>query len=144
MIKTHNESRPRSLEYCSWMCMIQRCTNPRNKVYQHYGGKGITVCARWRNSFVDFLEDMGRRPSKDYTLDRIERDEGYYKENCKWSTRREQCINRSSVKITEQQVIQIKNLFEEGQTQINIAKLFNVKRSVIHKIVRNKTWKHLN
>lgn len=78
--------------YGSWQAMIGRCTNPNNKYYHNYGGRGIKVCERWRNSFVNFLEDMGERPPG-YSLDRIKNKLGYYIENCKWSTREQQMRN---------------------------------------------------
>lgn len=81
-----------SREYSSWENMIQRCTNPKARKYYLYGGRGITVCDRWRKSFSAFYEDIGPRP-ENTTLDRIDSDKGYYKENCKWSNPREQLVN---------------------------------------------------
>ena len=78
--------------YKSWSGMIQRCTNQKNLRYRDYGGRGITVCERWRN-FKKFLEDMGERPAG-LTLDRIDNDKGYFLDNCKWATYFEQCHNR--------------------------------------------------
>lgn len=80
--------------YRSWDGMIQRCTNPNNKKYPIYGGRGITICKRWRNSFEDFLKDMGEHPSPGYSLERINNDKGYYKKNCRWATPKEQARNR--------------------------------------------------
>lgn len=80
--------------YGLWGTIVQRCTNPNNSVWENYGGRGITICDRWRNSFEAFLEDMGERPSPTHEVDRIDNDLGYYKENCKWSTPKEQANNR--------------------------------------------------
>jgi predicted DNA-binding transcriptional regulator AlpA len=77
--------------------MVQRCTNPNDPGYRYYGGRGITVCERWRNSFEAFLEDMGRKPSPELSLDRIDNDkltDSYSKENCRWATKKEQNQNR--------------------------------------------------
>jgi hypothetical protein len=72
--------------------MISRCTNPEATGYHRYGGRGIDVCDRWMKSFWNFLEDMGKRPPK-HSLDRINNDLGYSKENCRWSTQEDQCNN---------------------------------------------------
>jgi hypothetical protein len=72
--------------------MLQRCTNPKRDYYHHYGGRGITVCDRWK-IFTNFLEDMGARPTGT-SLDRIDPNKGYYKENCRWATSAEQSSNR--------------------------------------------------
>jgi hypothetical protein len=79
-------------EYHSWSGMIQRCTNPGNPSYANYGGRGITVCERWR-SFKDFLLDMGRRP-KGTSIDRIDNDGSYEPGNCRWATRTVQNSNK--------------------------------------------------
>jgi hypothetical protein len=72
--------------------MKTRCLNPKNDKWHRYGGRGITVCDRWL-SFDNFLADMGERP-KGKTIDRIDNDGNYEKENCKWSTPKEQLQNR--------------------------------------------------
>lgn len=81
-----------SREYSSWENMIQRCTNPKARKYYLYGGRGITVCDKWSSSFKFFYDDMGPRPDNT-SLDRIDSNKGYYKENCKWSNPREQFVN---------------------------------------------------
>ena len=69
-----------------WNSMIQRCHNPNDKAYKNYGGRGITVCDRWRDSFEAFYTDMGPRPAPRLTLERLENDGPYCKENCAWKT----------------------------------------------------------
>lgn len=82
-----------TLLYEVWSAMIQRCTNPKNKKFKDYGGRGITVCDRWRYSFASFYADMGDRPDG-MTLQRDDNDRGYEPENCSWATQVEQCTNR--------------------------------------------------
>ena len=87
---THGMSKTRT--YISWQKMKGRCLDKDNRNYKWYGARGIKVCKRWLNSFKNFLEDMGERPS-DKTLDRINNDGNYCKNNCKWSTKKEQMNN---------------------------------------------------
>lgn len=84
-----------SPEYQSWSCMIQRCTNPRRKSFEHYGGRGITVYPRWL-TFAHFLADMGPRPEAT-SLDRIDVDGDYTPENCRWADRVVQARNSKQV-----------------------------------------------
>ncbi len=81
--------------YWIWSTMIQRCTNTNNKWYKNYGGRGVFVCARWR-IFENFLEDMGYRP-EGMSLERINNNDGYHKDNCIWADRVAQARNRRSV-----------------------------------------------
>lgn len=82
-----------SRTYKSWQAMKERCTNPKQKGYPSYGGRGITVCERWR-TFGNFLADMGERPAG-HTLDRYPNNGGNYEPgNCRWATPRDQARNR--------------------------------------------------
>ena len=102
-------------EWESWSKSKQRCYNPNNEKYADYGGRGITVCERWRHDFSAFWEDMGPKTSPDHSIDRIDNDKGYWcgkaecsecgplgrEPNCKWATQKDQMRNtRSNVRIT--------------------------------------------
>jgi hypothetical protein len=84
------------LAYVSWRALRRRCRNPNGRDYKYYGGRGIKVCERWKNSFDNFLKDMGDRPGKEYSIERKENSKGYEPGNCVWATRVEQMNNKSS------------------------------------------------
>lgn len=81
--------------YMSWLAMRDRCYRPTTRSYEHYGGRGIRVCDRWRNSFENFLADMGERP-EGMTLDRIDSDGDYTPGNCRWADSITQRANQRS------------------------------------------------
>src|SRR3990167_1714755 len=81
-------------EYRAWVQMKSRCNNPRSKDYGIYGGKGIHVCERWRDSFLNFYTDMGPRPSRRHSLDRKDSNGDYSPNNCRWATPSVQAMNR--------------------------------------------------
>ncbi len=82
-----------SRTHLSWMNMLQRCYNPKSEKFPSYGARGITVCQRWRDSFLNFLEDMGEAPPG-MTIDRVDNDGDYEAGNCRWATLKQQGRNR--------------------------------------------------
>jgi hypothetical protein len=95
-MKTHGCAKraEKSGAYKSWSEMKRRCLDPNRPAYPQYGGRGIKVCERWLDFFA-FLEDMGERPNG-MSLDRIDNNKGYYKDNCRWATRQEQNNNKGA------------------------------------------------
>lgn len=83
----------RRKEYQCWWNMLDRCSNPKNPAFRHYGGRGISVAVRWRD-FDNFFEDMGPRPGLGYSIERIDNDGNYTPSNCKWATKEEQTRNQ--------------------------------------------------
>ena len=81
-------------EYRAWRGMLKRCYYPKYENYHNYGGRGVSVCVEWRNSFDTFLADMGRAPSPRHSIDRIDNEIGYCKTNCQWSLPDKQALNR--------------------------------------------------
>ena len=128
-----------SKEYRVWDSMVRRCHSKSHHAFKDYGARGITVCDKWRK-FEGFFEDMGYQPSE-LTIERINNDLGYSKENCKWATVTEQARNRRATKLDESKVVQIKILIENGVSQNAIANQFSVSRSNIGHIAQGNIWR---
>lgn len=96
----HSKRGERTTEYEIWAGMRSRVNNPSHKSYSYYGGRGITYDKRW-DDFSVFLEEVSYRPSTDHSLDRIDNNKGYYKDNVRWATKFEQSNNRSNNIVVE-------------------------------------------
>lgn len=120
------------MEYNAWWNMLVRCANPKNPRYAHYGGRGITVCEEWIHDFDQFITDMGQRPTAGHSIERVDNEKGYSKENCKWATRTEQQRNRRSAKL----------LTVNGETlnQIEWAKRMNIPYTLISMRINRYKW----
>ena len=120
-------------EYTAWAHIKDRCsTNPKHQDYKNYGSRGIIVCERWLNSYENFLEDMGRKPTPEHTIERINNDKGYNPDNCKWATRIEQLNNRRNTTA----------ITYEGQTKTitQWEKHFGVKKSLFYNRLKLYGW----
>ena len=115
-----------SAEHRIWTHIKSRCFNPRVPEFKNYGGRGITMCERWRESFSNFLSDMGSRPSDQHSIDRHPNNDGNYEPgNCRWATYKAQANNtRSNRKVT---------IDGETRNMTQWADAIGVRREVIHK-----------
>lgn len=124
MHTTHGMARSgskRSKEYNIWAAMLQRCNNPNDPNYSRYGGRGVTVCDEWK-SFENFYADMGDKP-EGKSLDRIDNDKGYNKENCEWRSLHEQSRNKRSTKFLY--------YYGEKYVQIDLLRKLGVSRQAL-------------
>jgi len=98
--RVHGHATRRTPTYRSWALMVQRCTDSRRASFRNYGGRGIAVCRRWRESFSAFLADAGERPPG-HELDRVDNEKGYEPGNVQWSSKKTQANNRRTNRFIE-------------------------------------------
>lgn len=125
----HNRGQQPTSEYMAWLGAKKRCENPRSASFRRYGGRGVRMCARWRESFEAFLQDMGPKPEPTYSLDRIDPNGDYEPANCRWASPNVQNRNRAGVRWYE----------FEGQPALlsDIAAFFGITRDEAKALVRN-------
>jgi hypothetical protein len=119
MVKQHGMSK--TPEYKAWSFMKYRCLCTSFPQYKDYGGRGITVCKRWNNSFMEFYNDVGPRPSNKHSIDRINNDGNYEPSNVKWSTKLEQNRNKREYSVGKLNTSGYKNVsFINGQWRVSV------------------------
>lgn len=84
----------RTPEYTTWCLIKSRCHNKNHPRFLEWGGRGIVVCEKWRDNFLEFYKDMGKKPTPKHSIDRINNDDGYNPHNCRWASPEEQASNR--------------------------------------------------
>jgi hypothetical protein len=139
---THGKSY--SSIYSRWRGMINRCTNPNNRKYPLYGGRGITVCDEWM-TFENFYRDMGD-PERGTSIDRIDNNKGYFKENCRWATIVEQNTNRRGTLFNKDSVRYIRKKYAEDKNTYStkwLANKFNASIRAIRHILNRTRWSHI-
>ncbi len=127
-------------EHNAWRAMKRRCLCKTDPAYTSYGGRGITICNKWVRSFESFRSDLGLAPGDNYTLDRINNNEGYYKENCRWATMTLQNRNKGNVKLTMEKAKEIRRLYKRGYINAYLARKYNVCHALITRILKNEIW----
>lgn len=132
----------RTNEYKIYIDMKMRCLNENHKSYLRYGGRGISICERWKASFPDFLSDMGTRPTGKHQIDRIDNDGNYEPDNCRWVLPIENTRNSSQSKITIKIAREIRALYKTGgYTQKQIGDIYGIHHSTVGFVTSNRTWK---
>lgn len=136
-----------SREYRIWSLMKDRCFNQRSHAYGDYGGRGITVCERWRTSFLSFLADLGPSPSPEHSIDRIDNNGNYEPRNVRWATPAQQGANkrpyRRGWKLTRAQGVEIRRRALAGEMNVRLAVEFGVTKEYVSQIKNNRIWREL-
>jgi hypothetical protein len=122
--------------YNIWIHVRMRCDNPSDPKFPNYGGRGISVCREWSESFEKFASDMGPRPSKDHSIERIDVNGNYCKQNCRWATRMEQARNKRHHRLVELhgKLMPLSQACEEAGVNY---------RSALYRINNGKPWRFL-
>lgn len=138
--------------YNAWCNLKARCLNPKNARYSRYGGRGITVCDRWRNSFSNFLADMGESPPG-LTIDRINNDGNYEPGNCRWIPAAEQAKNKSrkakprrmtdlrATRFTIESAANVRAMLDCEMSVRSVARTYRTSTSHIRAIRDGMIWK---
>jgi hypothetical protein len=130
--------------YGIWRTMKSRCEHSNDQAFHNYGKRGITVHPDWSQSYVAFRDwiytNLGERPSRQYSLDRIDTNGNYEPGNVRWSTRAEQARNKRNTKLSPASVEQIKNMVYAGQSHRAVAALFGVHQCTVSRVVNGLRW----
>lgn len=128
-------------DYELWCGIVKRCENAKSTSYPNYGGRGITICARWRQSFAHFLADMGPRPSSQHSIDRLDVNGNYEPGNCRWATRAQQAQNTRRTKLDGELAEGVRLLAATGLPKAAIARALSLHYSSVKQVAYRKQWK---
>ena len=137
-----NHGMSNTLEYQTWFAMKQRCYDKNQKHYPRYGGRGIKVCDKWKNSFLAFYEDMGPRPFLKAQIDRVDNNGDYEIGNCKWVTNEENCQHQGRTVLNMFTVRSIKRLYTLHKfTNDQLALIYKLPKGTVTNIIYGRSWK---
>ena len=132
----------KTAEYIIWVNMRIRCYRKTYYLFNRYGGRGITVCKRWRDSFKAFYTDMGPKPFPKAQIDRIDNDGNYELGNCRWVTCAENIRNSSRAKITMQKAKEIRAKYKAGGiTKKRLGLIYGISGANIGDVINNRIWR---
>jgi hypothetical protein len=137
--------RTNTAERRAWETMRGRCYNRTDKDFHLYGGRGITVCERWRDSVETFLADMGPKPSARYQLDREDNEGNYEPDNCRWATPAQQAQNRRTAKLCAVSAVLIRYMHQRGANYSQLGRTFGVRANTARRICirgRTRIWRN--
>lgn len=129
----------RTPTYSVWSNMKDRCYRPENKSFKHYGSRGIQVCPEWRDSFAQFVADMGPRPPG-LTLERKDVNGNYCPDNCVWADKTTQSRNRRFTKANAETATRIRSDRASGKTIAQLSRDYGLSTSQIFRIVKDAAW----
>lgn len=138
--KIEKHGMEKSQEYKTWSSMKDRCTNKNNHNYKYYGQRGVVVCKRWIDSFVNFYKDMGEKPFPKAQIDRINNNGNYEPSNCRWVNCAKNNRNRSITKLSSADVQEIRELQNDYSVKY-LASKYNISKSHMRRIIKNKAWR---
>lgn len=124
-------------EYRAWQGMLNRCRSTKARLYYRYGGRGIKVCAKWEKNFAAFLADVGKRPTPNHSLDRIDNNGNYEPGNVRWATMREQMRNTSRCKLNEEAAKVFRSI---GKQLVLATRIYGIRPETAILAAFGKTW----
>lgn len=128
-------------EFSAWVSIKSRCLNPQHQDYRYYGGRGVSVCNRWRDSYPNFLADVGPAPTAQHTIERLDPNKGYEPHNVIWADRKQQARNRRFCTLSVLKAKAARDLAATGSyTRNQIATILGVTSTAVGQVLRKEIW----